>query len=115
MKDIKSYIIGFLTCACLFLIMGQSKNDNLGDIVVESITIVKDGKAYGQWGHKSIMLESIEIIKDDKPYGNWNHNSLKIGYDEKLLVEIGRNLSGDGSLLLNDKEGNELVILGSNK
>ena len=23
MKDIKSYIIGFLTCACLFLIMGQ--------------------------------------------------------------------------------------------
>ena len=22
MKDIKSYVIGFLTCACLFLIMG---------------------------------------------------------------------------------------------
>jgi TolA-binding protein len=25
MKDIKSYIIGFLSCACLFLFMGQSK------------------------------------------------------------------------------------------
>jgi len=25
MKDIKSYVIGFLTCACLFLIMGQSE------------------------------------------------------------------------------------------
>ena len=24
MKDIKSYVIGFLTCACLFLIMGHS-------------------------------------------------------------------------------------------
>ena len=24
MKDIKSYVIGFLTCACLFLIMGQT-------------------------------------------------------------------------------------------
>ena len=24
MKDIKSYIIGFLTCACMFLIMGQT-------------------------------------------------------------------------------------------
>ena len=24
MKDIKTFIIGFLTCACLFLIMGQS-------------------------------------------------------------------------------------------
>ena len=23
MKDIKSYVIGFLTCACLFLVMGQ--------------------------------------------------------------------------------------------
>ena len=23
MKDIKSYVIGFLTCACMFLIMGQ--------------------------------------------------------------------------------------------
>ena len=28
MKDIKSYVIGFLTCACLFLIMGQTKTDN---------------------------------------------------------------------------------------
>ena len=27
MKDIKSYVIGFLTCACLFLIMGQTKSD----------------------------------------------------------------------------------------
>ena len=28
MKDIKSYVIGFLTCACLFLIMGQTKSEN---------------------------------------------------------------------------------------
>ena len=28
MKDIKSYIIGFLSCACLFLIMGQTESDN---------------------------------------------------------------------------------------
>jgi len=28
MKDIKSYVIGFLSCACLFLIMGQTKADN---------------------------------------------------------------------------------------
>jgi len=25
MKDIKSYVIGFLTCACMFLIMGQTE------------------------------------------------------------------------------------------
>ena len=28
MKDIKTFLIGFLTCACLFLIMGQNKSDN---------------------------------------------------------------------------------------
>ena len=32
MKDIKSYVIGFLTCACLFLIMGQTKQDVMKDI-----------------------------------------------------------------------------------
>ena len=26
MKDIKSYVIGFLTCTCMFLIMGQTMN-----------------------------------------------------------------------------------------
>ena len=32
MKDIKTFIIGFLTCACMFLIMGQSNygNSNYG-------------------------------------------------------------------------------------
>ena len=28
MKDLKSYVIGFLTCACLFLIMGQTSSNN---------------------------------------------------------------------------------------
>ena len=28
MKDIKTFLIGFLTCACMFLIMGQTKRDN---------------------------------------------------------------------------------------
>ena len=28
MKDIKTFIIGCLSCACLFLIMGQTKSDN---------------------------------------------------------------------------------------
>ena len=28
MKDIKTFLIGFLSCACLFLIMGQTKSDS---------------------------------------------------------------------------------------
>ena len=31
MKDIKSYIIGFLCCACMFLFMGQTSNDDAID------------------------------------------------------------------------------------
>ena len=27
MKDIKTFVIGFLTCACMFLIMGQTKQE----------------------------------------------------------------------------------------
>ena len=27
MKDIKTFVIGFLTCACMFLIMGQAMGD----------------------------------------------------------------------------------------
>ena len=38
MKDIKSYIIGFLSCACLFLIMGQTKNTATGNIQQVEIT-----------------------------------------------------------------------------
>ncbi len=30
MKDIKSFLIGFLTCACLLLIMGQTKKKQIG-------------------------------------------------------------------------------------
>ena len=42
MKDIKSYVIGFLTCACLFLVMGQTDGEEImewnvdGKVIIES-------------------------------------------------------------------------------
>ena len=42
MKDIKTFIIGFLTCVCMFLIMGQTDNKEKmewnvdGQVIVES-------------------------------------------------------------------------------
>ena len=51
MKDIKSYVIGFLTCACLFLIMGQTKADN-DDYEMEmnvSGGTIKIGNEYGRY------------------------------------------------------------------
>ena len=32
MKDIKTFVIGFLTCCCMFLIMGQTENNVMKDI-----------------------------------------------------------------------------------
>ena len=32
MKDIKTFLIGFLTCTCMFLIMGQTKAKPMDDI-----------------------------------------------------------------------------------
>ena len=36
MKDIKSYVIGFLTCVCMFLIMGQT-DKNQKEITADTI------------------------------------------------------------------------------
>jgi hypothetical protein len=57
MKDIKSYVIGFLTCACMFLIMGQTKSEekmlwNVEDIALEmnvSDGTIKIGNEYGRY------------------------------------------------------------------
>ena len=56
MKDIKSYVIGFLTCACLFLIMGQTKSEkmesNVEDIEMKmnvSDGTIKIGNEYGRY------------------------------------------------------------------
>ena len=49
MKDIKSYVIGFLTCACLFLIMGQTKADNDEMEMNVSGGTIKIGNEYGRY------------------------------------------------------------------
>ena len=49
MKDIKSYVIGFLTCACLFLIMGQT-----------------DGKQDVIWA-ETIYAKDISVVDLDNP------------------------------------------------
>ena len=42
MKDIKSYVIGFLTCACLFLIMGQTMSNEQIEQMKNMATQMKD-------------------------------------------------------------------------
>ena len=37
MKDIKTFLIGFLSCACLFLFMGQTSNISKSPIEVKIV------------------------------------------------------------------------------
>ena len=54
MKDIKSYIIGFLTCVCMFLIMGQTKNTAKGNVWV-------DGEETTEWSvDGKVIVEASE-------------------------------------------------------
>ena len=41
MKDIKTFIIGFLTCCCLFLIMGQTDGEEKMDMNVDGKVIIE--------------------------------------------------------------------------
>ena len=55
MQDIKTFLIGFLTCVCMFLIMGQTDNKEKmewnvdGQVIVESN---KNGKYQAIAGNK---------------------------------------------------------------
>ena len=54
MKDIKSYVIGFLSCACMFLIMGQTKNTATG-------TVWADGEETTEWNvDGKVIVEASE-------------------------------------------------------
>ena len=65
MKDIKSYVIGFLTCACLFLVMGQTKSDNqIGRYQIS--TIYAGGTLYGYIFETTLDTKTGEIVKRGK-------------------------------------------------
>ena len=73
MKDIKSYVIGFLTCACLFLIMGQTKSENdvskyqgWGETIQRQMIDGQTGDLY-----ISVALSKKEKKSLNLPSGNW--------------------------------------------
>jgi len=65
MKDIKTFIIGFLTCACMFLIMGQTKSDSqIGRYQISTSTLT--GNPYVM--ETTLDTKTGEIIKRLKTY-----------------------------------------------
>ena len=44
MKDIKTFLIGFLTCCCFFLIMGQTDGEEKMEMIVDGKVIIESSK-----------------------------------------------------------------------
>jgi len=96
MKDIKSYVIGFLTCACLFLIMGQTSNLekmnwNVEDIELEmnvSDGTIKIGNEYGRYQAISGNEYEHFYLLDTKNGTVYNHIENPENTYKKRLADV---------------------------
>jgi|TARA_B100000315_G_scaffold137686_1_gene126760 hypothetical protein len=61
MKDIKSYVIGFLTCACMFLIMGQTNGEEQTN---EKLKSKVDWLEKELKNHKKDLVDLRKLVTD---------------------------------------------------
>jgi len=126
MKDIKSYVIGFLTCACLFLIMGQNvpphlrgildeeKKEGLEGRIAELEAILSGGTAiFKQLIVQDIMVDNIHLFKmleaKNKEYPN-----------ELMINPLGIQFKNGDKIMYLDEQllaftnqyGNDVVTIG---
>lgn len=99
--DFKSLIIGFLLATIFFTITGAKQKKNLGDIVVNSITVIDDGyggfiTAYNQDQKRTLYMGT----------GSDNNGYLQtFNKFEQPTAYVGTNKDMDGILVLNDRYG----------
>ena len=93
MKDIKSYVIGFLTCACLFLIMGQNVPPHLQSILDEE---KKEGLE-GRIAELEAKLNGEKWVE-------------KIKAQE---ISVGNIQLIEGLMAKGEKDGEYLILMGS--
>jgi len=103
--DIKSVLIGFLGSCLVFVLIGaddvEPSEGNMGDIIVNSITIRDDGHggfitAYNQDQKRTLYLGTGK-----------NENGYVQTYNkyEEPTAYIGSNRDMDGVIVLNDRYG----------
>ena len=99
--DLRSMLIGVLGASLFFVTIGAHEGGNLGDIVVNSITVNDDGHggfitAYNQNQKRTLYLGTG---KDDNGYVQ-TYNKY-----EEPTAYIGSNRDMDGIIVLNDRYG----------
>ena len=90
MKDIKTFIIGFLSCACLFLLIGAADSDDIGRYQFQIYDYNENDKY-----HKKFMLDTVsgEMYKFDGYGEDIYHWDILIGegwafYEEDVKFPI---------------------------
>lgn len=103
--DLRSLLIGVLGATLMFVLLGADKPEvhegNLGDIIVNSITIRDDGHggfitAYNQDQKRTLYLGTG---KEENGYVQ-TYNKY-----EQATAYIGSNRDMDGIIVLNDRYG----------
>ena len=83
MKDIKIFLIGFLTCSCIFLIMGQTKVDQKmyvdGEVKVNPVKYqfsvqrgVDIGETYYLYDNETEDVQILHAYKADDGEQKWS-------------------------------------------
>ena len=100
--DFKSILFGGLIVCCYLLFTGQTRSNNLGDIVVDSITIKNgDIKVYNADG------ERVTFLGVDK---NGDGLALISDSDGELTVVLGND---NGGLVQTYRKGLHWAMIGS--
>ena len=97
MKDIKIFIIGFLSAICIFFMMGQSEG-NLGHIEVRSISVKNSNGVETAWIGSS--TEGVGFLETYNASG-------------KKTVYLGSGENGIGFMRTFNKEGTMTTYLGT--
>ena len=90
MKDIKTFIIGFLTCACMFLIMGQTKEtqSKYQFAVQRGIDI---GETYYVYNNETEDIQILHAYKSEDGEQKWSSININFrrNYNEGIKESLG--------------------------
>ena len=92
MKDIKTFMIGFLSCACLFLLIGASagsKNNQNGKYQVNSVFEKGQNGAFTvHYVFNTQDGKRVKKYKSELPFNLYNLSSRHVSYLKRMFAII---------------------------
>ena len=82
MKKIKTFILGFFVCFCMFLIMGHIKNNNIEKYHFAVQRGLDIGETYYLYNKENHDVKILHAYKSDEGKQEWS--AIKINFKEKF-------------------------------